>query len=99
MEVAYRAMDLLRRRDSYGTKEIIGRILAILIYAHTMKVDLPPTIVDLARSIGVVIRTVDLPPVVPVPTIVPSLPTAEEPPKTTGLTPTPQGGSIFEGME
>lgn len=94
-------MDLLRRRDSYGTKEIIGRILAILIYAHTMKVDLPPTIVDLARSIGVVIRTVDLPPVTPAPTIVPPqpMPTAEAPLKVTDLTPVSTSGNIFEGMD
>jgi len=95
-EVAYRALDILRRRDAYGTKEIIGRILCVLVYAHTMKVDLPPTIVELARSIGVVIRTVDLPPVVPPPTIAPT-PTA--PPSPTGLTPAPKDGNIFEGMD
>ena len=96
MEVAYRMMDLLRRRDSYGTKEIIGRLIAILTYAHLMKVDVPPTIVDLARSIGVVIRTVELPAVAP--TVAP-LPTPQAPSTTTTLTPAPNGGSIFEGME
>jgi hypothetical protein len=103
-EVAYRALDILRRRDAYGTKEIIARLTCVLVYAYTMKVDLPPTIVELARSIGVVIRSVELPAAAPspptiVPTVAPLLPAGETSRPTVDLTPTKQGGNIFEGMD